>query len=81
MLTLAIAYFLAKNVVFHDMAIVDPKTIEGFERSGLMSIHRYLIYDAIRFGLIGLIIGTLFAAFCAGGGSFTACHIHKRPQT
>lgn len=80
MFTMAVAYFVAKNFIFLDVAIVHPDTIKGFERSGLMSIHRYLIYDTIRFGILGLVIGTLFAAFCAGGGSFTACHIHKRPR-
>lgn len=77
MFFIAAAYFLAHNVFFYYDTVTEPEKLAGFHASGLLSMQRYLIYDSIRSGVIGLIVGSVFAAFCAGVGSYTASNIQK----
>jgi hypothetical protein len=77
MLIVAVTFFFVHNVFFYNETISEPGTLAGFKSSGLLSIQRYLVYNNIRFGVLGLLLGSVFAAFCAYGGSFTATHFHK----
>lgn len=78
MLLVAAGYFLAHNIFFYYDTVTEPEKLAGFRASGLLSMQRYLVYNSIRSGIIGLVIGSIFAAFAAGGGSFTATHLHRR---
>lgn len=76
MVIVAVTFFLVHNIFFYHETIGDPEKLEGFNASGLLSIQRYLVYSDIRLGILAILAGSLFAAFCSGAGSFTAKKLH-----
>ncbi|MBI1863185.1 hypothetical protein HYS00_03630 [Candidatus Microgenomates bacterium] len=77
MIFVGVALFAVHQVFFYNEAIGEPEVMAGFKSSGMLSIKRYIVYQDIRLSIMALIVGSLFGAFAAGAGSYTANNIRK----
>jgi amino acid transporter len=59
-----LTFFAVHNVFFYEQASREPEKIEGWLKSGLGTMREYLIYNNIRSGILGIVMGTIAGGVC-----------------